>query len=188
MKTQLGFGLAALVVLTGCAQRATVSIQSTENESYLREKAEYEPNIGKAYWTKTLVFLCGAPDKLGANCDPIVNGTKLQADGLEQGKYGMPYYHVTLSDGRAGYVMAVELKVGTTDIDPAIAAAECKRRGEPRVGMSAKQLVATCWGKPDRVDRKETTRGVTDRYAYSNGRVILHNGIVTSVQTSGTLR
>jgi hypothetical protein len=54
--------------------------------------------------------------------------------------------------------------------------------------MSAKQVLATCWGKPEHVDRRETTQGITERYVYEDGRVILHNGIVTSVQTSGTLR
>ncbi len=98
-----------------------------------------------------------------------------------------PYYHVKLSDGRAGYIMALELKIGTTDIDPAIAAAECKRRGEPRVGMTANQVQATCWGKPVRVDRLKTVQGTTDRYVYQQGRVILKNGVVTSVKISGTL-
>ena len=75
-----------------------------------------------------------------------------------------------------------------TDIDQAQAAAECKRRGEPRVGMTANQVVATCWGKPDHVDRLKTTKGTTDRYVYEQGRVVLQNGIVTAVKVGGTLR
>lgn len=178
-----------MATLTGCASKAAVTVQSAENETFLHEKTQYEPNVGKDYWTKTIVFVCRAPDKLGATCDPILTGAKLQADSLEQGKYGTPYYHVKLSDGRTGYVMALELKIGTTDVDPTIAAAECKRRGQPRIGMSAKQVRATCWGDPDRVDRRETARGVTERYVYGGSRhVLLHNGIVTSVQVSGTLR
>jgi hypothetical protein len=51
-----------------------------------------------------------------------------------------------------------------TDVDPMQTAAECTRRGNPRVGMSAKQVVATCWGEPDRVDHRETKRGVSERY------------------------
>jgi hypothetical protein len=55
--------------------------------------------------------------------------------------------------------------------------------------MSAKQVRATCRGEPDRVDRRETARGVTERDVYGKSRhVLLHNGIVTSVQISGTLR
>jgi len=40
---------------------------------------------------------------------------------------------------------------------------------------------------PDHADRLNTVRGVTDRYFYEKGRVVLHNGIVTS-KTIGTLR
>jgi hypothetical protein len=43
-------------------------------------------------------------------------------------------------------------------------------------------------GETGAFDRRETTQGITERYVYEDGRVILHNGIVTSVQTSGTLR
>ena len=85
--------------------------------------------------------------------------------------------------------MAADLQMYATDIDPAVAAAECKRRGDPRVGMTAKQVRATCWGDPDHVDRGETARGVAERYVYGRGRyVLLHNGVVTSVQISGRLR
>ena len=62
--------------------------------------------------------------------------------------------------------------------------------------MTAKQVRATCWGEPDHVDRRETARGVTERYVYGDGRVILHNGIVNlgankryiAVVQSGMLR
>jgi hypothetical protein len=115
-------------------------------------------------------------------------GSKLQLDGIERGITSSAYYHVKLEDGRTGYISAFHLVRLGTDVDPAQAAAECKRRGNPRVGMTAKQVRATCWGEPDHVDRRETARGVTERYVYDDGRVILHNGVVTSVQISGTLR
>ena len=96
---------------------------------------------------------------------------------------GEPYYHLKLEDGGTGSVRAYEVVHLPTDVDPMQTAAECTRRGNPRVGMSAKQVVATCWGEPDRVDHRETKRGVSERYIYSTGRyVLLHNGIVTSVQ------
>jgi hypothetical protein len=113
---------------------------------------------------------------------------KAGADGIEKGTFGNPYFHVRLADGRTGYIEVTNFIALTTDIDLEKAAAECKRRGEPRIGMSAKQVLATCWGKPEQVDRRETARGVTERYIYDNGRVIFHNGVVTSVQISGTLR
>ena len=96
---------------------------------------------------------------------------------------------MTLDDNRTGYISAFQSVAFATNTDPAQAAAECRRRGDPRLGMTAKQVEATCWGKPDRVDRRETVRGVTERYVYGKSRfVLLHNGIVTSVQVSGTLR
>jgi hypothetical protein len=88
----------------------------------------------------------------------------------------------------AGLYPGLGVTGNATDIDLDKVAAECKRHGNPRIGMTAKQVLATCWGKPDHVDRRETARGVTERYIYDNGRVIFHNGIVTSVQTSGTVR
>jgi hypothetical protein len=60
--------------------------------------------------------------------------------------------YVTLDDGRAGYILTYDLLGHATDIDPVKAAAECKRRGDPHIGMTAKQVEATCWGKPDHVN------------------------------------
>jgi hypothetical protein len=113
-------------------------------------------------------------------------GYQLELDGIERGITSDAHYHVKLEDGRTGYIEAFGL---ITDVDPAQAVAECKRRGDPRVGMLAKQVVATCWGKPDHVDRRETARGISERYVYSKGEyVILHNGIVTAVETRGRFR
>jgi hypothetical protein len=108
---------------------------------------------------------------------------------MEKGEFGHPYYHAKLTDGRSGYFPASDLQLTLTDVDLEKAAAECKRRGNPRVGMSVKQVIATCWGKPDHVYHRETARGVSERYVYDDGRYVLfHNGTVTSVQMRGTLR
>jgi hypothetical protein len=185
------FSIVALGVLTSCAAKDPKAvIASYDHEKFVREKAQYEPIIEKDYWVRMPVFLCTHPAKNPeGDCIVLVVTTKLQPDGIEEGTFGNPYYHVRLADGRAGYVDAFEFKWQTTDVDLQKAEAECVRRGKPRIGMSAKQVRATCWGEPDRVDRRETARGVTERYVYDKSRfVLLHNGIVTSVQISGTLR
>ena len=70
-----------------------------------------------------------------------------------------------------------------------MAAAECKRRGDPRVGMTAEQVKASCWGKPGHVNRTHTADGISDQYVYGDGRYVdLRDGIVTSIQGAGTLR
>ena len=182
------FGVVALAAMTACAKDPKAIIASNDHEKFLHEKAKYEPEIGKDLWVRIPVFLCTKPAKdPEGECTLVAVTSKLQPDGIEQGTFGNPYYHVKLADGRTGYVDASTFALETTEIDLVKEAAECKRRGEPRVGMTAKQVEATCWGKPGHVDRLKTTRGTTDRYVYGQGRVILKNGIVTAVKISGTL-
>jgi hypothetical protein len=181
----LCFGLIALAVIAGCVKRPPAVDFEKE---FLEEKAKYEPNIGKTYWLLGSRFLCPTPTTNVIDCTSIPPGTKLQTDGIERGVTSNAYYHVRLEDGRTGYLAVLDLVRFATDVDPVQAAADCKRRGEPRLGMSAKQVEATCWGKPDHVDRLKTAKGTTDRYVYDQGRVIIKNGIVTSIKISGTLR
>jgi hypothetical protein len=190
LKTHLIFSVVALAVATCCAKDPKAVIESDDTEKFLREKAAYESNIGKDYWVNLVVLLCPTPTVGNrSTCATLVKPIKLHLDGIEKGEFGRPYFHATLTDGRSGYFPASDLQLTLTGVDLEKAAAECKRRGNPRVGMSAKQVVATCWGKPDHVDHRETPRGVSERYVYDGGRhVLFHNGIVTSVQTSGELR
>jgi hypothetical protein len=170
----------ALTAMMGCATRPPVVDFEKE---YLEQKAKYEPFIGKTYWLSLDKRLCPTPAANIPDCTSILRGTKLQADGIERGRTSDAQYHVKLEDGRTGYIWAPDFVEATTDVDFMQAAAECLRRGDPRVGMSRKRLEATCWGKPRRVDRRETARGLTERYVYSDTRsVLLHNGVVTSIR------
>jgi hypothetical protein len=150
----------------------------------------YGSNVGKDYWIKGVVSFCQEPSLVGGNCTPL-GGTSpyriehVKIDGVERGPASSAYYHVTLDDGRRGYIMTTYLMASGTDIDPV----ECKRRGDPRIGMTAKQVETTCWGKPKHVNRTETAGAISDQYVYDNDRyVYLRNGIVTSIQATGTLR
>src|SRR5262249_39056886 len=70
-----------------------------------------------------------------------------------------PYCHVTLSYGVAGYAVCQTLMRETLDVDPAAAAAECKRHGgRPRVGQSVK-IVQYCWGMPNNVTARKRPVG-----------------------------
>jgi hypothetical protein len=67
---------------------------------------------------------------------------------------------------------------------PAIDPTVCKAEGVPRIGMSADQLLKTCWGKPDTIVQDEVKGDV--QYAYAGSRyVYLRNGKVESIQTNG---
>lgn len=151
------------------------------------EMAKYAVNIGKDYWVQSDLLLCTGPARY--DCNFIFPRTHLKIDGvvLNQSPDNRPIfdpvYRVTLDDGRVGYFTVVSI-FDLTDVNPVVAAAECKRRGDPHVGMKAAQVAATCWGKPDHINRKESARGIHEQYVYGDGRfVFLHNGVVTEVQT-----
>jgi hypothetical protein len=199
LKTHLFFGVVALAIMTSCTKSNTAVRESVNSELFVRTKMIEESNVGKTFWLARGVLLCEKPMlSTATKCDPVERNTRLEVDGIEQGfdedngmprSNGMAFFRIKLADGRAGYVLTSSFDGAATTIDLEQVAAECKRRGEPRVGMSAKQVLATCWGKPERVDRRETVRGITERYVYDDDRrVLLHNGTVTSVQIKGTLR
>ena len=105
------------MTLMGCAKRPPpVDFE----KDFLQEKTKYEPNIGKDYWL-----------------------TRLRPDGIERGITSEAYYHVTLDDNRTGYISAFQLVAFATNTDPAQAAAECRRRGDPRLGMTCTERAAS---------------------------------------------
>jgi hypothetical protein len=74
----------------------------------------------------------------------------------------------------------------TTTKDPAVTASECKRLGNPRIGMTVDQVIATCWGKPERITHTQTGSQTFDQYVYSNNRnLYFQDGVLRSFQASG---
>ena len=62
------------------------------------------------------------------------------------------------------------------------AAADCEKRGQPRIGMTAPQAMETCWGKPVRTETRVTHDSFEERLIYANGRVLkFRNGALTSI-------
>jgi hypothetical protein len=100
-----------------------------------------------------------------------------------------PYLHVVLDDGRSGFTDARDWSIITTSVDPgaaAAAAAECKKKGNPKLGMNAKQVAATCWGPPAYVNTKIRATGKYEQYVYGDNKfVYLRDGVVTSVSVKG---
>jgi hypothetical protein len=60
----------------------------------------------------------------------------------------------------------------------------CSRLPLPAIGMSAAQVVASCWGKPDHAAEETTARGKTAVWGYPEGYVYLADGTVTKIVTS----
>lgn len=98
----------------------------------------------------------------------LKTGASFLVTGVVGDQVGSIDYAVRLDDGRTGWV-------GTSgpfliDFDPVArnkqAAAECVRRGQPRIGMTGSELTASCWGKPLRVVKKTTAAAVEESYVY----------------------
>lgn len=64
------------------------------------------------------------------------------------------------------------------------AKADCDRRGGIKIGMTAAEVTASCWGKPERVNTTHYTGGDHQQWVYGYNYVYLRNGVVTSIQTS----
>lgn len=187
-KFQLVFVSLALCGLSGCSTTPKVDFTPVTN-SPLPSMQKYNVYVGKDYWViGSVLQLCERPTNL--NCSEFLQPrAHLKVDGLvpnhsEVGgtSIDQPYFHVVVDDGKSGFVDADMLSFATTTIDPAIAVAECKKKGDPKLGMNAAQVAATCWGPPEYVNTKIRESGKYEQYVYGDDKfVYLRNGIVTSV-------
>lgn len=92
---------------------------------------------------------------------------------------------VALPNGKTGYVWNSAF-IFLLDYDPVKAArrrtADCVRRGQPKIGMTEAQVVASCWGRPTRVIKKTTAEKIEESFLYVHGRAIrLVNGRATEI-------
>ncbi|GAB6152947.1 hypothetical protein JCM17380_16970 [Desulfosporosinus burensis] len=54
---------------------------------------------------------------------------------------------------------------------------------QPKIGMTANEVLNSRWGKPDKVNRTTTSYGVSEQWVYSSvGYVYLKDGIVDAIQ------
>jgi hypothetical protein len=62
------------------------------------------------------------------------------------------------------------------------AAADCEKRGQPRIGMTASRAMETCWGKPARTVARVTHDSLEEQLIYADGRVLkFKNGSLTAI-------
>jgi hypothetical protein len=164
-------------------------------EDYEAEKVKYEPLVGKTLWVTASahLWLCTVATWTPTDCKAIEPRQRFVVDRVVAGSHqsGLykttetePYCHVTASDGLSGYMKCLRLEEDSTEIDQAVAEADCKRHGgRPRIGMSIK-LVVACWGKPSTIRRRETARGISESYVYNRQRsVLFHNGAAVTIRT-----
>lgn len=166
-KFHLVFAGVTVCRLAGCARAPKVDFTPVTS-SPLPSMQKYNGYVGKDYWVISgLLQLCKGPT--GVNCLEFLKpGTHLKVDGLVPNhsevagtSIDQPYFHIVMDDGRSGFADAVILAMATTTADPAVAAAECKKKGDPKIGMNAAQVAATCWGPPSYVNTRAGKAGNT---------------------------
>jgi hypothetical protein len=95
-------------------------------------------------------------------------------------------YKVAFDNGRTGYMAEADFAGRTAAKDPAVTAADCKRLGNPKIGMTVAQVVATCWGKPEHITHTQAGAQTFDQYVYSGNRnLYFQDGVLRSFQASG---
>lgn len=178
----------ALCGLAGCAMAPKVD-STPVTSSPLPGMQKYNADVGRDYWV-TSNFFRVCEQASSANCAVFLNRrTHFKVDSLvtnhAEGSVGTsdrPYFHIVMDDGRLGFVDADTLPLAATNVDPVAADAECKRKGDPKIGMTAARVAASCWGPPIYVNIKIRAGGKYEQYVYGDDKsVILRNGIVTSI-------
>lgn len=185
MKTRLLLPIAIASIACACAQ--------ARRESPLPQPVidEIDGHIGKRFWPPEFigVAVCDKPLLVDRQCQNHKESFTVigKADDA-----GFPYFRIRFDGGNEGYISFAYVASLLAE-DPALkrskADADCRRRGQPQIGMTLAQVRASCWGEPNHVNRTENAAAVLDQLVYGRDRYIyLRNGAVTSIQTSGSLR
>jgi hypothetical protein len=196
--------LTALALAGSLGACAAALPQQPAREPANSQMTKASANVGKILWVAPEdplgVEVCEEPTGGlrgggdGGKCEFVKKGRftiqaveneRARSGGNARQPAGMAY-RVAFDDGRIGYMGDADLSGRTTAKDPAIATAECKQRGNPRVGMTADQVIATCWGKPEHINHTQTGTQTFDQYVYSNNRnLYFQDGVLRSFQGGG---
>jgi hypothetical protein len=60
----------------------------------------------------------------------------------------------------------------------------CSKLPPPAIGMTAGQVLSSCWGQPDHVHESITAQGKQAVWGYPGAAVVLSNETVTEIVTS----
>lgn len=160
------------LLITGCGDLS--AINGTTND----------PSLGRVHWLTEEESVCPAP---GAKlCKKRKTGSFVADRKI---KYlNNDYCHIRFSDGEEGFIFCTTVDFAPTE-DPQVsqkrADNECRKRGQPRIGMTEEQAFATCWGKPYKVNRSQNGSHSFDQYVFMGNRYMyFSDGRLTSVQES----
>ena len=133
--------------------------------------------------------ICPAPSH--DNCKTFGPGGRFRADAVETNDDGI-FVHVLRGGGEPGYL---DYKPGrlasyeaaerdALNLDQRLAAIDKRCKTPTRIGMRAAEVVRSCWGNPEHVNRTETAGHVREQWVYPGlGYLYLQDGIVVARQT-----
>lgn len=193
MKRVIHTALACCTVLSGCTQ----TLSQTETTGGPAERtAVADKTVGETRWVSSSrpVSVCRIPhtgplSQIDKDCFVLRSGSFTVEAASADGRYGIyKNYTVRLPDGRSGFVKDFDVIMSDSQAEhqrKVAAKADCDRRGGVRIGMTAEQVRASCWGKPQKVNATHTAGGDHEQWVYPGYQyVYVRNGIVTSIQTS----
>jgi hypothetical protein len=183
------FASVAFCCLAACsASRPQVDFTPVAH-SDIPSMQQYNGYIGNDYWAiRNTVEKCPSPTI--TSCYEVLKvGTHMKVDGLVPNHYERngvnfdePFFHIILDDGTGAFTDARTFAFGTKNTDPV---EECRKKGDPKLGMNAKQVAASCWGPPLYVNTSKHKNGTYEQFIYGDRKSIyLKNGIVTSVDVN----
>lgn len=137
------------------------------------------PNVVEATFTRG--------DWTTSKTKKLQHGDSFLVTGVAESTIGAADYAVLLPNGQAAWIRSSSPFL--IDYDPIAAvqniAAECARRGQPRIGMSHNELIETCWRSPLRTVKKTTSAGIEESYVYGHSHAVrLLNGKVVEIVES----
>lgn len=140
------------------------------------------------YISKINTGICPTPGTTQLHCDSIPIGEPVRVLAANRSlASGLTDYQIEYK-GRVGFMSATVLAFDTIsegERQSQIATKrECDRRGGVAVGMTAKQVLASCWGKPERINTTILSSSRREQWVYGSQYVYVDNGIVTAIQTS----
>lgn len=145
--------------------------------------------VGTTRWTAGKKPICDRPEDYQTPRPQCFSYEgKITVVRLVTGKYGVSSgYEVQTTDGRTGYIGSY--LYSTTHSDDThkkklAEKADCDRRGGVQVGMTREQVYATCWGKPQKINKTIGSYGTHEQLVYGSQYLYLENGVLRSIQTS----
>jgi hypothetical protein len=195
------FAAAALMLcaLVSSAQTARTqtraAIDAEIRAGFARDKAKYEPVVGKTFWVTGHVQLCPEPNPLMPQCATILAPRRFVMDRVEPGftrfangstlMEPFAYCHVTSNDGLRGLrgLRATHVAAGN-GCRSGGSRSSLQAAGRPAARRRVSEAPRSLLGQAAHHKAQETASGVSDKYIYDGGRsVLLHNGVVVTIRT-----